>query len=289
MKRIKTYTQSILTRLRSLIYFFIRNFINLKQYKYKTKRNRVNLHWWRLSSDQQNIGDYLSCVIVQHMLNHYSINGEAHTRTKHLYAIGSIISSGYQNAVVWGSGCLQDMVFWWRKLRKLDIRCVRGPLTREIMLNNGYTCPAIYGDPAILMPLVYTPPKKSAIKTKPYIVVPNHNYAISNPYVVSPITTDYQSFIDQITSAERVISSSLHGIILAEVYGVPAILLAHPDMDLLKYRDWYYSTGRTDFPIAHSIEEGLLLNPSSVSPDTLDSMRSKLIDVFPKDIWQNIH
>lgn len=96
-------------------------------------------------------------------------------------------------------------------------------------------------------------------------------------------TSDYREFVNKLTSVEIVISSSLHGIILAESYGVKAILLK-PTKDYLKYYDWYYSTGRYSFPIANNIEDAFNIVPAPL-PD-LDVLRKQLLDVFPYDLYE---
>ena len=45
------------------------------------------------------------------------------------------------------------------------------------------------------------------------------------------LTTDYRLFLNELVRGERVISSSLHGIILAESYGVPAVLYRPEGLD----------------------------------------------------------
>ena len=101
---------------------------------------------------------------------------------------------------------------------------------------------------------------------------------------ISPLVEDWRTFIDSITNSELVISSSLHGIILAEAYGVPAIMLNH-NRDMFKYRDWYYSTGRYDFPIADTVEEALMMKPALLDKDILKAMQKRLLDSFPTDLW----
>ena len=87
-------------------------------------------------------------------------------------------------------------------------------------------------------------------------------------------------------SAELVISSSLHGIILAEAYGVPAIMLRDtPSKDITKYKDWYYSTGRKEFPIADSIDDALSMTPVMLDRATIEAMQNRLINSFPIDLW----
>lgn len=249
----------------------------------KAVPHTVNLNWWKLDGEHQNIGDALSPIVTEWMKKYYNIDTDHYTKKiKHLYAIGSIINSGYQNATIWGSGILENRLFWWRFIRKLDIRCVRGPVTRDILLKNGYQCPKIYGDPAVLMPLIYMPKCKKQYR---YTVIHHHNvFKQENVNSISPLVKEYKYFIDRIVQSDLVISSSLHGIILAEAYGVPAIFLHEGNLNLTKYIDWYSSTGRKEFGIAKTVDEALSL-PIPKIPD-FSEMRNNLIHSFPKDLWE---
>ena len=93
------------------------------------------------------------------------------------------------------------------------------------------------------------------------------------------LSDDWMAVIDKIVMTKLVICSSLHGIILAESYGVPAILLNDYGMNLFKYEDYYYSTGRFDFPVAKTVEEALKLAPPPL-PDFTE-MRESLVSSFP--------
>lgn len=173
--------------------------------------------------------------------------------------------------------------------RKLDIRCVRGPLTKKTMERLGHQCPAVYGDPAVLMPLIYQPENKT--KTLEYLVIPHFStekalrQKLPQENIASMNTTDYKTVIDKICSAKKVISSSLHGIILAEAYGVPAIFFQdRPERFNYKYADWYGSTNRDAFPGVETIEEALRCACPKL-PD-LEVMQKQLIDTFPYDLWE---
>lgn len=96
-------------------------------------------------------------------------------------------------------------------------------------------------------------------------------------------TDNYKSVIDAICSSEVVLSSSLHGLILAESYGVPAVFFQdRPDRFNFKYEDWYRSTGR-EFQVCHSLEEARYANP--IELPELDGLRKGLLDSFPYDLW----
>ena len=123
----------------------------------KVIQNRVNLEYY---DSVKNLGDMLSPVIVDFMLHRKKISSEKMTKTSHLLALGSLLGRPF-DATVWGTGVQSFLqvtsIYKWRKFRKYDIRCVRGPLSANALRTSGYQCPDVYGDPAVLMPLIYTP------------------------------------------------------------------------------------------------------------------------------------
>lgn len=193
-----------------------------------------------------------------------------------------------QPGTVWGSG-MEEEAPWYRMpaIYNYDIRAVRGPLTRAALLHRGFRCPEIYGDPAVLLPLFYKP---AALPKRDFVVVKHKDSVIPEGYPeVDIMTHNMFDTIDQMVNAKLVISGSLHGLIIAEAYGVPAIFVTQmADRwgwgKFFKYKDWYASTGRaTNFPIAATIEEALSM-PIPPVPD-LSAMQQRLLDAFPIDLW----
>lgn len=239
---------------------------------------------------QPNVGDLLSKVIFDLLLRYKGVKSLCSHQTFRVSFLGSVIQFLTGNAIVYGSGFLYESVvskFALEKV-KLDIRAVRGPNTKRMLENAGYIVPEIYGDPAILLPMFYQP--KIATVKKDYIVIPHwrktQDYYSKKYPVLSTLTSDWQHFIDEIVSSNLVISASLHGVIIAEAYGIPAILLADTEKnDLFKYEDYYLSTGRTNFVIAKDVEEALQLDTPEV-PD-IKKMQKQLLDAFPIDIFKD--
>ncbi len=245
-------------------------------------RNRVNLNYW---NGEKNLGDVISPVILANMLEMLKIDRNKQVKkTKHLYVVGSIITAGCQDCTVWGSGLLNTTILDRLKHRELDFRAVRGPISRTILMEYGFRVPEVYGDPAILMPMFFNPDveKRYAVSVIPHMIE-KARYRNCGQHLIDIMTDDYQFFIREIKASKLVISSSLHGLILAEAYGVPAILLK-PQVSMLKYYDYYCSTGRATFPIAKTVEQALQMEPPCL-PD-FTQMAKKLIDAFPKDLWE---
>lgn len=146
--------------------------------------------------------------------------------------IGStIMSFDMRNTIVWGSGLLNDKMGFNVKSNPKQIRAVRGPLTRKWLLEQGIDCPEVYGDPALLLPKFFKPQVIAHYKVG---IIP-HYIDIDNK-VVNRISkwentkiiktsgfNDWKEFINLINSCDFVISSSLHGVIVAEAYGIPVI------------------------------------------------------------------
>lgn len=249
---------------------------------------KVNIIYWRKSKSMENVGDLLSKIIVEAMVTRFNLKEPKSITSPRISGVGSIIQSLTFKTTVWGSGIITEGSIGNLLKRKLvlDIRSVRGPETRRVLLSNGYKCPELYGDPAILLPLIYQP--QGLVKKLDYVVVPHHlkqdNYK-NESNVVSTITSDWKGFINKILEAEYVISASLHGIIIAEAYGVPAILLNDLQFDLFKFNDYYFSTGREKYKIAENIEHAKALGPE-ILPD-FKEIQNDLIDAFPKDLWNH--
>lgn len=267
----------------------IRNIVSLNDIK--SERNRINLEWWKRRS---NLGDTLAVPIYEKMLEHFSLDRNKHTtKTMHLLTVGSLVGIGGFDAVVWGTGIHKykniELLISKKSYRKYDVRAVRGPITRWFLTGAGYDCPEIYGDPAILMPMVYEP--ETTGKKYPVSVIyhVDHKAAAESRSDINFIdieTTDYKSFIDEVVASEMIISSSLHGIILAETYGVPTVFLNDGmDDEIIKFYDWYLSTGRDCFKIAHTVDHAIEIGATEL-PD-LKEMQNGLLAAFPCDLWEN--
>ena len=86
--------------------------------------------------------------------------------------------------------------------------------------------------------------------------------------------------VEKILKAKLVISGSLHGIVVAEAFGIPARLLKITSKEpIFKYQDYYWGTGRKKFKIAYSLEEALKMGGEQKPIIDL----KKLLESFPYD------
>lgn len=274
------------------------------------KDNIVNLHvtnvkergipFYDRGGRPSNLGDELAIPICKWMLEKRNLTIDKHvSRKKHLITVGSGVLASFQNATIWGSGIGFNGLKgkWWEKYfdaehRQLDIRAVRGPMTRDVLLKLGHNCPEVYGDPGILMPLIYQPDYNVVNRGgQDFCIIPQYATEIevrkyfSDDLIISMNTDDYKSVIDKIVSCKKVYSSSLHGIILAESYGVPAVFFRGIAKAIdFKYQDYYASTGRFDVPMANNLAEAWSFDAPEI-PD-LTQLQEGLMNVFPYDLWE---
>ena len=254
--------------------------------------NKVNVEY----SHTMNLGDTLSPVMVEWMLQQRGIDPDMTVDgTRHLFAVGSVIGRGSFDATVWGSGILCEplipVIKSQQGVRKLDVRAVRGPVTRQILMDCGFECPEVYGDPAILLPLMFNPEVRE--KTHDVSLILHHATSLSPESapagcnVIDIATDDYRTFATQVAQSKMTISTSLHGIIISESYGVPSVYLWEDSAvgkQSLKFNDWYYSTGRFDVKPAPSLEAALDATPPAL-PD-LAPLQQALLGSFPYDLWE---
>jgi pyruvyltransferase len=267
--------------------------VNLFDYRPDFQKNRD-----KYLGTRYNLGDYLGFVITGWMLQKKGLSLESWVKKRrHLKCVGSNLYAGFQNATVWGSGIickpqghfLINAFLIHYPLTRLDIRAVRGPLTRNILLKLGQKCPEVYGDPAILMPLIYQPKreiKRDLLVIPQFVTEKTFREEYPGLDIISMNTNDYKSVIDEIASSKKVITSSLHAVILADAYGVPSVLYRGLGKRIdFKYLDYYYSTGRKDIKFAESFEDALKKEPLPL-PD-LKSLQEGLLKSFPYDLWES--
>lgn len=286
----KVFSTHIKNLLIKILYPFRNRFI-LFNVTAKAQKNRVNLNYWW---EKPNLGDELSQIVVRYMLNLHNIPMDKPVHgIKHLYAIGSIITAGLQDCTIWGSGILCTTMLNRVKGRKFDIRSVRGPVSRIILLDMGYEVPEIYGDPAIILSEIYVPSivekkyKYGVIIHKDQKFISSSDKAFMKRHDVLVIdirTRNYERFVNQVVSCEKIISSSLHGIIISETYRTPVLMHRPTSEPLLKYFDWYYSTERFFFPIAHNLDEVITLNAPPLP--NLTKLRDEQKRAFPYDLYE---
>lgn len=171
--------------------------------------------------------------------------------------IGSIIGNfPARYYEVWGSGIIEEGKHLLSLPKK--VHSVRGPLTRQELMTKGIECPEIYGDPALLISRYYRPSFEKKYKLG---IIPHYtdvdNPALSDfcrkhPEVLIIKMQDYNDWHDvprEICSCSRIISSSLHGLIIADSYRVPSAWARFSDKiqgGNFKYVDYFMSVGRTE-------------------------------------------
>ncbi len=244
-----------------------------------------SMFWWQ-SSEGINFGDDLSRVIVEKILGHSVKYRSLESDGKLLLAAGSILHYARDGDVIWGSGFRENPLSE-NRFSHLHVRAVRGPKTREFLLKMGINCPEIYGDPAVLMSYLF-PEFKQEAPIYDYIIIPNIGEIqcfLGYKNIVLP-TRPWQEIVKKMMQSRLVISSSLHGIIVAESFGIPARLLKMTWIEpLLKYQDYYESSGRPNFRYATSVQEALQMGGED--PSSLDI--HPLIESFPWDYFESNH
>ncbi|WP_413732416.1 polysaccharide pyruvyl transferase family protein [Sodalis sp. RH20] len=251
-------------------------------------KNKV--FWWEPVDGQQNAGDHLAKIIVQQMLilKDKEMIDKVSAKNK-LLSIGSVMHFAQDNDCIWGTGINGKIPAKNIKFSTLDVRSVRGPLTRNFLMSRGIPVPEVYGDPGLLLPLFFNRELLvDETKRKDLLIIPHMNedfsrYSAYKDNLCSP-RQGAISFTTEIVNSGFVISSSLHGIIIAEAYGIPAIFLnSNSGESIFKYNDYYNGTYREAYPIAKTIEEAFKLNP--LPTFDFSNIQKGLINSFPYDLW----
>jgi len=237
-----------------------------------------------------NFGDELSRTIVELMLARrgYTVF-DGLSKQRSLLALGSILAFAEDGDVVWGTGVNGSVPASHHRYTQLDIRAVRGPLTRQFLMEKGIEVPEVYGDPGLLVKRL-TGSRFETAKSG-IAIVPNmfdmaqlRNQSLLNGFpqinVIDP-TRSWNEVIADIVKHEFIIASSLHGLVIADAFGIPSRYLRLTEHEgVLKYEDYYEGTGR---PLKFSRTISQAMDDGPVAAMTYDA--GALEASFPYDIW----
>lgn len=228
----------------------------------------IPLHYW---INKKNFGDELSKYIVQ-KISEKKVVYVRKNKHKKLLAIGSLIDreSAYSDSDIWGSGCLQQNALTkikyfpiGRYIKQLfspksRVHAVRGPLSRKLLVDAGFFVPEVYGDPAILTPIFYQP--RSTLSNDIGVILHQTHETPEAAQIIKRMglrlisiyregDNEIEEFIDEVASCRKVFSTSLHGVIIAQAYGVPAQWLRianqpiHADEEF-KFHDYFLGSNQ---------------------------------------------
>lgn len=266
--------------------------------------NRIRLFWWNevilQSKSKENYGDLLGKYLVE-KISGKRVNFARPQKFSVLdfcapiyVTIGSILTNVNYKCIVWGSGVISaDSV-----VKKATFLAVRGPRTRDVLIDKGYDVPEVYGDPALLLPRYFNPivEKKYALGVIPHYT----DFKIVNEFfknhpqvkIIDMMTDDVESKTIEFLECERIISSSLHGVILSHTFGIPAVWQKFSDKvfgDDIKYQDYFESVQLTpyipelkqDTYTQQNIENLFSELPSLPSKQQIDLLCDGLMEVCP--------
>jgi len=274
----------------------------------------INLVYW----SENNFGDALSPLLVEELSGEKTrlkgayikklrrlVKGIIYISPKIISAIlfpwqsnvlgvGSIITCGNARSKVWGSGFMNSD----GKFNGGEIFAVRGPHTAERLVEQGYQKCSVFGDPALLLPLWLNPAKNRQHKlgivphwkeTEEFISKYGKDYK-----VIDLRTKDIERVVEQITSCEYILSTSLHGIIVAHAYNIPSLWIqrGYIETDGFKFADYFSSVGIDPYKGFENIDEILKSEQGwvklfkshagqSVSQVSLREMQIKLLGAAP--------
>ena len=238
--------------------------------------NKIRLYYWK---EQKNFGDCLAPQLVEELsgipvqyerpieplnlidsiwyLASILLKGKYH-RWERLIApyrtiilsVGSILQFSNQRCKVWGAGYMN----YYERPVYGKIYALRGKETKRKLIEQGMKLGNVpLGDPALLLPLWIQPKNQPQYdlgivphwRETDYFINLIKSKDLKRIKLIDLRTDDTQKVVDEINSCKYILSTSLHGIIVAHAYHIPALWIKHGyiDTDGFKFKDYFSSVG----------------------------------------------
>lgn len=281
--------------------------------------------------DTENFGDALSGMLVSHLSGRKVVVTSSFEAE--MSAVGSILRIGdlcrnsphstidavkylrrkvmdflSPKLKVWGTGFLKVQHFdSFARVRNVEVLATRGELTRTVLRRYGFLSEkskVVLGDPGLLYPLLMQ--DRPSVKYEVGLV-PHEDDFIFGKYLEGKLLSlgvrvkfidvhskNPLSVLDEIASCERILSSSLHGCVVADALGIPnrMLLLSYfgrpAEQHLFKYRDYYSAYGLDIDPLGYEallekLSETLrsVCTKYKVSASQVAELKAGLLRTFP--------
>lgn len=249
----------------------------------------LRLHWWKAVP---NFGDAINPLIVGHLARRKVVHSGP--RRADMFAIGSMLQvvkralkdpgARAEKLCVWGTGLLNP-VFGHEFLKQVDLALVRGPITAALL-----KCEMTrFGDPGLLINevLPFDGVRQDRIGIVPHYTLMEDRallrFVASDPaYLLIDPRGDAAQVCLQIASCAHVFASSLHGLIVADAYGVPNTWIEPEGQSWLKYLDYAASVGRRDMMAPLRLDEITARASRSIDySEGIEAARDALHQSFP--------
>ena len=253
----------------------------------------IKLYWFQGTNEAgKNFGDWLSPKLCEAISGRQVVY--APIKKCDMIAIGSIIHRlknhfwGHR-VHVWGAGLIEE-----RPQFKTPhyIHAVRGQLTADKLINKQVE---ILGDPGLLSDILLPDrhlEKRFRIGIIPHYTDHHHpfvtEFSKQNGVTVIDVFSETIEFLQQVTQCEMILSSSLHGLIIADALNIPNGWIKLSDKirgNDFKFADYYSTFGLNDikpihFAAASKISDYAQIYESWQRPN-LDQIKQSLIKSFP--------
>ena len=245
---------------------------------------------WRPNEGGHNFGDSLFLALVNRITGRELEPATPDYSGPRFFPGGSVLHVCRDGDLAWGVGANLNAARWRGRRRypsMVDIRSVRGPLTAAFVKDFlEMPEPVVAGDSALLVPR-YFPEWRSVVRqgrigyVEHFSSAPTQSLPSAEVLLIDP-RRDPLVVVPEILSCDLVVSSSLHGIIIAEAFGIPAkwLRMETNSPPAMKYYDYYLQTGRTPSPCA-TLEAGIRTGGEPL-PELDDQV---LLDTFPWDAY----
>ncbi len=199
-----------------------------------------------------NVGDAVAPLLVESLTSRPSMLARS-AEAPYLLSIGSLLQTSTRNAFVWGTGLIHPDA----PIGDLDaahVLAVRGKLTYANLVRNGIRVRDIpLGDPGTLFARRLATRHAAAARAPhfalglvPYVFDRAHPFFVAaarDPRVkVLDVCAPVETFFSDLASCEAIASSSLHGLIFGEAFGLPTLWIEVSDQvtgSPFKFADWF--------------------------------------------------